>query len=158
MVGEASGREPAPPSAGAGRRGGGYRIRAPDGGYIHRRMRCIGTDLSGALPYLFDPFPAGSPKLANRPRPRWVHDDHIDTAEQALHAAQRQDPPAHPDRWATKGDFDELFSDEIEAKLVPEAEDVGGLANVVAGVIGLAVAVAFFRHRDCVGVVARYLR
>jgi hypothetical protein len=71
-------------------------FRTPDGRYIHRRMRCSGSDLKSGLGHLFDPNPetlayAGEPSF-----PRAVEDHSFESADQALDAALAQDPPAHP--------------------------------------------------------------
>jgi hypothetical protein len=73
-------------------------IRTPDGRYVHRRMRCSGSDLKTGLGHLFDPNPetlacAGEPSC-----PRAVEDHSFESADQALEAALVQDPPAHPDK------------------------------------------------------------
>jgi hypothetical protein len=118
-------------------------MRARDGGYLHRRMRCIGNELSGALPYLANPDPDVLTQGGEPSTPRWVHDVHFETAEQALEAAQRQDPPARPDGWKTKSDFYEFFTEELEAKLLPEAEAAGELATVATWACAVAVSAAF---------------
>ena len=113
-------------------------MRAPDGGYVHRRMRCIGNDLSVALPYLLRSRPRHTRPRRRSSTPRWVHDDHFDTAEQALEAAQRQDPPAHPDKWKSDSDFREFYLDDLEAELTPEAEAAGVLATIATGAVAFA--------------------
>ena len=108
-------------------------MRAPDG-YVHRRMRCMGSDMRGALPHLVDPDSEKLARGGEPPTPRWVHDDHFETAQQALEAAQRQDPPADTDKWKTPEQFRESFKDELDTRLVPQAQAPDGFDQVVAGV------------------------
>ena len=100
-------------------------FRTPDGRYLHRRMRCSGSDLRSGLGHLFDPNPetlayAGEPSC-----PRALEDHSFESADQALEAALVQDPPAHPAKWRSpssdKGrppsSFWEFFDEELETKV-----------------------------------------
>lgn len=51
-------------------------IRTPEGRYVHRRMRCSGSDLKSGLGHLFDPNPetlahAGEPSFPRAVEPVW---------------------------------------------------------------------------------------
>jgi hypothetical protein len=125
-------------------------FRTPGGRYVHRRMRCSGSDLKSGLGHLFDPNPetlayAGEPSC-----PRAVEDHSFESADQALEAALAQDPPAHPgkwrspssdksDKWRPPSSFWAFFDEELETKVEPEAARIGILGRLVAGVAFLAV-------------------
>jgi hypothetical protein len=116
-------------------------IRTPDGRYVHRRVRCIGSDLKSGLGHLFDPNPetlahAGEPSF-----PRAVEDHSFEYADQALEAALAQDPLAQPDKWVAASLFTEFFNEELANKVEPEAARIGILGGLVAGVAFLAVLV-----------------
>lgn len=116
-------------------------IRTPEGRYVHRRMRCSGSDLKSGLGHLFDPNPetlahAGEPSF-----PRAVEDHSFEYADQALEAALAQDPLAQPDKWVAASLFTEFFNEELANKVEPEAARIGILGSLVAGVAFLAVLV-----------------
>ena len=116
-------------------------IRTPEGRYVHRRMRCSGSDLTSGLGHLFDPNPeplahAGEPSF-----PRAVEDHSFEYADQALEAALAQDPLAQPDKWVAASLFTEFFNEELANKVEPEAARIGILGSLVAGVPFLAVLV-----------------
>jgi len=149
VAGQGPGGEPAPQPIGTRRRGGRRRLPTPDGRYVHRRMRCSGSDLKSGLGHLFDPSPetlayAGEPSC-----PRAVEDHSFESADQALEAALAQDPPAHSakwrspssdmDKWRPPSSFLEFFDEELETKVEPEAARIGILGGLVAGVAFLAV-------------------
>ena len=97
----------------------------------------MGRDLSGALPHLVNSDADALARGGGPSTPRWVHDDHFETAQQALEAAHRQGPSADPDKWKTPDDFRESFKDELDAQLVPEAQAPEPFDQVVAGAAAL---------------------
>ena len=97
-------------------------IRTPDGRYVHRRLRCIGSGLASGLGHLFDPNPETLAYVGGPSCPRAVEDHSFESAEQALEAALGQDPPAHPDRWVEASSFAEFFSEKLATKVEPEAK------------------------------------
>ena len=97
-------------------------LRTPDGRYVHRRLRCIGSDLASGLGRLFDPNAETLAYTGGPSCPRAVVDHSFESAEQALEAALGQDPPAHPDRWVEASSFAEFFSEKLATKVEPEAQ------------------------------------
>jgi hypothetical protein len=112
-------------------------IRAPDGRYVHRRLRCSGGDLESGLGDLFAPRP-DTLAYCNAPSaPRAVEDHYFESADQALEAAHGQDPPAHPDKWVEAPSFAQFFYADLETKVRPEAARIGMLGHLVAGAVFL---------------------
>jgi hypothetical protein len=135
---QSPGGEGAPQPAGAGHRGGRRdharprrRVHAPADGVLREQpAQCHAAFLRPdpeALAHGGEPSP-----------PRWVEDNHFDTLEQALEAAESQEPPADPYKWEGASEFRQTLPPEHE--LGPEAENVGRLP-AVAGWATFAAAV-----------------
>ena len=59
-------------------------FRTPEGRYVHRRVRCIGSDLKSGLGHLFDPNPETLAHAGEPSCPRAVEDHSFEYADQAL--------------------------------------------------------------------------
>ena len=82
-------------------------MRAPNGRFMYRLIRCSSSDLAAGLPHLlFDPdFDRGLLRARQPSRVRTVRDMDFATRDEALAAAQGDDPPAHPGGWMNADQF-----------------------------------------------------
>ena len=106
------------------------------GRYRHRRLRCRGSDLPTVMAHLFDPDAAPVLGGAEPSDHRWVRDHDFDTPDEALLAAQHQDPSAELGGWLDEATFRSKVQESgFKASLRPEAERFGILGGVVAGAV-----------------------
>jgi hypothetical protein len=91
--------------------------------------------------YFFTPDPQTLADCGKPSAPRRVDDHTFDTFDQALQAAQTQDPAADPNKWVDQSWFDGYREGGgfPNLELGPEAMRVGAVGRLVAGAAGLAI-------------------
>ena len=116
-------------------------LPAPLEGVTLRRVSGVVSDLSGALPHLFDVDPDVVAASGDPVYPRRVEDRAFATLDLAKDAAEAQSPEADPEGWVDGDVFCSTIGNDPDftQSLRPGEQRVGALGRVTIGIVCLSV-------------------